>query len=404
MKLKVKDLYYVLLYLAFIPSGSICGVPIKDIIIIFLFGYIISKRKITLVKSTRVMCYSLLLMVPWGIISIQNGYSDGMVSFFKCFLSFFLMMIVTYIYIDNGWMDFYRALNCLKSAAFILMGIKIIVEIFLIFHLINYSAVFFVFEKIFDTVWMPMEGLFSIYRITTPNDVLPLIVIGLLIITENKDSLIKRYLMILLGFFFVMITFSRVLIVEYIVIIISSFVVFIFDNHSKKDYISFLFLSIFLIAVGGYIYSNERIMELLYLRFSSDVTVGSDSVRKIQYQYLMNGVLEHPIIGNGLGAYVKSYIRSFLNIHSYELEWLALFYQLGIAGVILIIGNIVYSLYLRIFKNISNRGIKIYLGILFVIWLIKPIYNPNMFSSHSAIELGLMIFISYVYGNKKTVN
>lgn len=400
MKIGIKDLYYVLLFLAFLPSGSLCGVPIKEGLVIILLIYSLTKKTIYLSKPTKAILFSLVMMIPWGILSIYNGYSDGMLSFLKSFLTFFLMMMVTYRYIDNGWMDYERAYNSIKGAAFVLMSAKIFAEVLLLAHVISYSSVFWVFEKVFNTAWMPLVGSLSIYRITIPNDSLPLIIIGLVILREKDMSFIKKYIIVLLGLFYTAITFSRVTIIEYIAIILVTFFLFMSEDKTIKGRITFITLLAFVACVVIYVLSNETIMELIIERFATTYSNNSDSFRYIQFKYLKKGYLESPFWGNGLGAYVRDCIRSYDSLHSYELEWVALFYQLGIIGVVCVIGSLLYSIIVSVFKGIKDRNVKIYLFVVFIIWLAKPLYNPNMFSAHSAVIISLLIIASNVYGNK----
>lgn len=69
----------------------------------------------------------------------------------------------------------------------------------------------------------------------------------------------------------------------------------------------------------------------------------SNIERKLQFDALMAGIADHPLLGNGLGA-AASYIRSDEQPWAYELSYVALVFQFGLFGFTLFAAGVVYLL------------------------------------------------------------
>ena len=137
--------------------------------------------------------------------------------------------------------------------------------------------------------------------------------------------------------------------------------------------------------------------ELLSMRFSGTLVSFSDNIREEELLILSNGFWESPFIGRGLGAYIRDFIRLQSHPYSYELEYLSFLYQFGIFGFITIVIPIIYVAY----KNsvgILHRGIAKFITLVnFLIWLLKPIFNPNFLSSSSGMLISILIIFANTY-------
>lgn len=91
-------------------------------------------------------------------------------------------------------------------------------------------------------------------------------------------------------------------------------------------------------------YMGNLFASLLDAFSFGDPTKGSAYVRGQQSVALINGWLESPLFGNGLGAYAADYIRDPDDLAAYELTYLALLLQKGIFGFVLYFGICIWSL------------------------------------------------------------
>ena len=129
---------------------------------------------------------------------------------------------------------------------------------------------------------------------------------------------------------------------------------------------------------------GDIIIELVELRFSSDVAGASDIERVIQIDSLYRWFLDAPIFGHGLGAYTRETIRSELLPYSYEVQLLALLGQIGIVGCT-ILAVILGCFYWSAVQSLKNIRSTIFIGVLLVMWVGGGIFNPNLFSSAAAV-------------------
>jgi hypothetical protein len=131
-----------------------------------------------------------------------------------------------------------------------------------------------------------------------------------------------------------------------ILVLLSSFVTILFFSYflpsNKFKYVLKNLTIFILIPIPFVIFLLIYFQVDLFLVFQNfiegfqfqDMTNVSANRRSIQFDALINGWSEVPIIGAGLGSHVD-YVRSWEMPWSYELFYLALLYQVGLLGFII---------------------------------------------------------------------
>jgi len=403
----IRKLTYLLLFSFVLPAGSILKIPVKIILVLILSGIIVLK---IIAQSGRLKCsssvkYMIILFImttPWAMLSIINGYEIGLSSFLRVFISFLSVIIITQLGIDNAWIDIEKALKIIYQGAIFLVVTKLLIELLLIFNIISYDMCFYIFSDILDSQWMSLYfqmGPITFYRITMSNDIIPLLLYSY-DLACNKRSLSVRIVEIIAMALYVMIVYSRVVIFQFIVVTLFALLIELKESKINKNQINLILRSFIIILIGIVVltYNNgiiiASIKEGLNFRFSEVQVKYSDGARIQQLYYLLKGFWKSPIIGNGLGAFVKGHLRSTINPHSYELEYLSFLYQLGLIGFFLIIGGLVFVFYKMSIYRVYNRTVKSVLILNFLIWLIKPIFNPGFLSSSSGMVIVSIILLA----------
>ncbi len=152
-----------------------------------------------------------------------------------------------------------------------------------------------------------------------------------------------------------------------------------------------LFAAALAIVVVAYV-STESFQMLGSSRFVSDHVSDSDQIRIDQSKALLDEIQTRPLLGKGLGAHADGLIRNDQNQYSYELQWLALTMQfgfVGIAGIFLLLAASARDLLA------SQHPAKVWLLLLFGLWLLSGWTNPHLTSSFAGALFGMFMAIFY---------
>ena len=109
----------------------------------------------------------------------------------------------------------------------------------------------------------------------------------------------------------------------------------------------------------------------------NDRTYASNLERIQQYDSLVDGVIENPFWGSGMGAYIVNNIRNEVNFWEYELQVLAFVFQLGIVGFILIVINFIGDYILTVWKY--TKGCRIGVFLIYAIWIVASCIQGGIF-------------------------
>ena len=415
----LKYLYYISILCFALPSGSVLGIPIKMFVTFGLLGLFfvwstIKKRPIAFDFVIMGFLFILVALSIWACIGVINGY-ETIMACFKSFLSLLITVFSAYLLIKNKVVSLDKSIKAIYSAAFLIVVIKFACEAVLMLHIVEWNQFRDVYSYITgtDVTTMVIQfGGFPIYRIMATNDFLPLVIAGFYLVFENKSILKKLVVIVALGVY-TFVVYSRVAMIQYAVIILFYLACLIWElirNTTTKKMTICVLLSFLVVGVFGviFVFQSETILsyistfaESMYERWFGNSAEYSDSFRDEQSKYLWDGIMKTPILGQGLGSYVRGYIRSYALPFSYEAEYLSFIYQFGLVGFITIIGGIIC-----IFANIcfsNKQGIRLNLLLLinFGIWALRPLYNPQFLSSSSGMVI-VGLFIAGSYYSQKT--
>ena len=413
----VASLYIFMVYLSVLPAGTIYGIPVKiGLIALIVLLLLCCKRKVVVSKYIiYILSISAIMFAVWAPIAAINGYETTIFSFMKSYIALIAVIVITVILTDNKILEKEKVFFAIKCASWIIIVFKIALELLVMFRVVSWDAVAGFLTNVLNAQYMylPIQlGPFVGYRISFTNDTLPYICYSLDFIYNHNRRGSKVLVDFLLLFLYSLISYSRMLIAQFFAITLIGLIFWIKSHPSSKQARAIIFL-ILVIGIGVTCFSRNddsqfltQINSLFSTRFSGKQVEFSDNTRKEQKSYLVVGIDSHPLFGNGLGSYIKKYIRSNTLPYSYELEYLSFIYQFGIIGfgaiflsLILIFWQLIFRV--RIRKEVS-KPVVVMLLINFVFWLIRPILNPYFLSSSSGMTISFMILVAKYYSVKET--
>lgn len=389
--------YLILLFSFVLPSGSLFNVPIKVALSLILLAEIILSGELRCMDQiTGSFLYIFVCLYFWSVLSILNGYNTAL-SFLKNYFSLLFIVWASYELLSKGIVKETNFNKSIIWVSFLLIGLKIFSCLLLSVGSFNMESLSALFKTVFNADLTTMQiqlGSLTIYRIMLSNDAIPYLLYAFYLLKGKKFKISFSLLMGIYTF----VIYSRVYILYFASIILLYWLIKIIQN---KQYIADhqisvalaigLTLTAFIIVLA---WNNGALFNGIISRFNSHSVSASDSIRDEQFSYLWNGFLENVFVGHGAGSYSKDYIRSLSAPYSYEMEYLSFLYQFGVLGFVLIIAFTVVSFYKTIYSKNLEREVKAMLLLQFLIWLIKPFFNPSFLSSNS----GLLIVLMYFYG------
>lgn len=134
----------------------------------------------------------------------------------------------------------------------------------------------------------------------------------------------------------------------------------------------------------------EHILPVIAMRFNSLDNYYSDQTRFEQMDALLSAHQKVPLLGQGMGGYVESYIRDEELKHSYEVQWFAFLMQFGLIGTSIILLPLIWIAY-RLMQ-VSDRTSLSFL-VLFLFWLLSGFTNPFLISLTSGIVYSMFILV-----------
>ena len=144
-----------------------------------------------------------------------------------------------------------------------------------------------------------------------------------------------------------------------------------------------------LAAFAGVFY--EEVGPLFIARFSSTQVSDSDLTRVEQSKSLLEEIEDRPLFGKGFGQHAQV-IRSEQNRYSYELQWMSLFMQTGLIGVV----TILCLIFATARDLLAVRGpVQFWLAALYILWLLGSWTNPYLTSSFAGATFGMFIALFY---------
>jgi hypothetical protein len=213
---------------------------------------------------------------------------------------------------------------------------------------------------------------FGLQRLQFPSDIALIFFVACYFGGRRKIVDILFLLSITVSIF---LSFSRFLFAAYALCLVVRFV-----RVRKLDTVSVAALSSILIV--GTIFSVS-----LLGRFTSRGTQDSDSSRTEQIAYLTEVIVQHPLLGTGMGSSVNSNKRSGTIPFSYEVQWYALTMQFGSIGLAWFLVNLVAPLSICC-KSLRQTSVFL---VVFLLWFLAGFTNPFIISLGSAFGLSILM-------------
>ncbi|MEK4716766.1 O-antigen ligase family protein [Priestia sp. FSL W8-0524] len=380
--------------IAAIPSGSIKGVPL-DLMLVSLCGIfwllMLLKKKFRL-KKVNVLFFTIYVVTTAVslLISVING-------FYNTFLQEYMLILSPVVILCLYRSEYVRGISIVKS---IILGSLCysLFKILMVFQIAQGNISFEDFTNLSKTLFgvsfitMLIDPTYKIIRIYYVSDFIVAIT-PLLIFSSSFKNVKKVYKFSLLTVFLVSIyiAYSRYLIIIYVFAV---FFVFIKNfNKISKVYKTCLFIiGLFIL----FIFKDNIliIFETFFNRFLSDDNASSDIVRVNQVDMLLNILSSHLLFGTGIGGYDNQFLRSSTELFSYELQWLALMFKMGLVLFIVLITSIVGFLITNIKFNIEST---FFIVLIFSVGIFNPYLQSLIFGV-------VLLSILVLYSNERKDN
>ncbi len=390
-----------------LPSGKVLDIPIKLILFSIttfsMIVYLVIRNELCVSRQLIVFLCTLIPLLSWFLLGVSNGFEATGLKILVSFISFFLIVVITIVYIYNfssiGSLRFVE--KALYISVFFFVFFKLILEMLFLAGIISYYDCVHLLKEILNgstmTLQMDIAG-FRVSRFSTPNDTIPLVLLSYDMVKKDR-TLIVRFIQFILFGLYSFIVFSRIIFVQFVLVyFICGLLV---KENSRRKVTAWVFAFLALTLAILFYSSNDPngngyLMSLLVTRFSGKQVSYSDSIRALQARFLWKGIKDNFLFGQGLGAYSKEYVRSSISPASYELEYLSFLFQFGIIGFSLIIVPILYSSFKETVGNTTDRSMRLLVLFNFLIWAGKPLFNPQFLSSSSgAVVSALCLLASY---------
>jgi hypothetical protein len=231
------------------------------------------------------------------------------------------------------------------------------------------------FESVTDTIG------FGFQRLQFPSD----IAFVFLIVAFKGGRTIRDMLFLVSVTVCIFLSFSRYLFAAFVMCLLIRFL-----RIRKMDAITGCALCIAVLL--GVVFSTS-----LANRFGGEGAQVSDDTRSEQIRYLKEAIAERPMLGGGMGASVRGYLRSETLPFSYEVQWFALAMQMGFAGLGWFLVNLVAVVAAsvraagvgRVGYTIDKRRGLIFAAV-FALWVAAGFTNPFIISLGSAFGLSTL--------------
>lgn len=418
MEKVIKYLYYGSLLCFVLPSGDLFGIPIKLMVMLAVlaafFGWCLLGKKSLVIDG--VICGFLFVVAAlfvWACIGITNQY-DTVFMAFKSFVSLLITVLCTYLLVKNRIVSIRGAAKVLFFVAVIMVAIKLFLEVILILGLLDWEQFKSMFMTITGTMATTMKIPFGggyVYRIMMTNDFLPLVLCGFYFLYEKTQPLKKVIIAVILGVY-TFIVYSRVAMLQYAAVIVFCIASLLWDfirtvHRKKLAYVLIgaaagviVLAAVFAVKSEVILSSLETFATSMYERWLGSSAEYSDSFRVEQKIYLWEGIWKTPLFGQGLGSYIREYLRSEITPFSYEAEYISFIYQFGFIGFALIVGGIILNFAIMCFRGIKRCRLFLLVLLNFGIWILRPLYNPQFLSSSSGMVIVAIFLAGHYYSQQ----
>ena len=131
--------------------------------------------------------------------------------------------------------------------------------------------------------------------------------------------------------------------------------------------------------------------------FDPDVS-RSDSIRIQQSEALTQDAEKHFLFGHGLASYSYKMVRDRRSPYTYEEQWLALIYQLGVVGFLFLLGLLFFNLV----PLLTSRSVDaIPALLLFLFSLLSGFANPSLIGRSAGVGFAFVLCLGVMIRSRK---
>lgn len=377
------------------------------ILLIPYIGKIISKESFKIDRNILLWIYVYVFM---GIFYITYAIIRGNpapIKYFPTYVIWPILFFLIALLVDKD--IFLKLIKCMRYALTIIALTGIVAFIYLN---ITVDLESFIFG--FGAAIRPGFPFLAIYSGAITSMIFLYVFFLVLYLLDKRFLKRMDKFNLIIGFIFIFATSRRVIfIILALTVILSILFIFVFEHQYWKSYKKniakkiFVF-SIFILIIGGVVIQLELFEFELLFEFIGDA-IGDDSSginydpRLLQFDALVQGWTDNPIMGNGTGVDAEV-VRSELP-GTYELSYVALLFERGLFGITIyalqfIILNIWMILSLKNDLIPTKYGIAVLIA--FDMFLFANATNPylNAFD-HLWV---LFIVLAMININKKRYN
>lgn len=372
-----------------LPAGTVVGIPFKILSLVLLLAMMLCYQRGVMIHKFFYYNVAIIIFILFeALYTLCNSILPPMLVFAqgKDIFIYFLMFTICLCFNEEKNIYLYL-INTVTVALATVGAMKLLIILASVATGMSVSVIVKAISELFNVALMTYDlNDSAVARINMPSDSLILIPVYYLITKFIKGGANRKdVICFVLIAFSALITMSRY---QWASAGLAILLAILSNLKSKK-----IVLACCCIALLSFvILSLDSVQEAIQMRFSTQTSTYSDSVRLMQEVKIIAAINNAPIFGNGLGYYIPDLIRNSISLYAYELQIPALVMQLGFFGASVII----FMTMLPIF--VSSLNIKfsnmLSVWVLAIAWITAAFFNPVLFSSSGGAGLVALYSLS----------
>ena len=389
-----------LLFLAvFLPAGSVFGLPNIKVLVLVLFLIVLAFCTFANDKGPSLGDVVFLFLVSsclvlWSLIGALNGQGSAteILSQLKDIGSTILLAWLSRFGIKKGIV---RAEAVIRAVVYGCLALSV-VKLAIIAGVFAYGVdMIGMVERAFgESSFITVSIAPGLFRMEFASDILqPFALFAVLVPNVSGVRFGRAWTLIITLVFLIsgFLAFGRYIWAVYVVAFLAAMVL-------RRNWKGLAVTVVAALTLYGAF--RESLDAAFLLRFQSEGTERSDYERVEQTRALINEVERRPLFGKGMGSHTNAVVRLETHSYAYEVQWLAFLMQFGVVGltaILLLIWGALRDLIA------ARRSGKLWLCLLFLLWLVSSFTNPHLTSSFAgaAFALFLAMFYKARYPNDK---
>ena len=341
----------------------------------------IAIRRRTMIFSPKFLIFflvSVLFFIESMIVGLESAQTpiSVMMRFLQVFFITFAVPLLGYSLVSLGLMTRERLLRNIVYAIIAYACMKVAIVALIAAFNIPQIVVVKVFQFVFNAD--PAFGIFflNIARFFTPTDFLSAFALYYCLFFWTGRW---RVIWILLLCASIFISYSRFVWLEGI------FTLALYSLKLSRGQVLALLLGLIAVAPLATLVP----VTLIEQRFFSSAAEKSDIVRSTETEALTQDMDQNFLFGHGFGSFSYKDVRDKLAPYSYEEQWLAITYELGVVGLLIVLGLLTCTI-APVLETPTLEGIPLIL--LFVFSLLSGFANPSLIGRTAGMGFAFVYF------------